>query len=275
MQAQENQRFLVVDEDPQFRDLVEETFIDRDDYDVEIAGNPEEGLALLKNKEPCSVIFSDSCFYNSDTNGRQFLETCRKISPLSSRVLCSASLAKSDLIPLVATGEITSYINKPSCKIPISNVAKIGIEHHNIKLLQFSINLIDLQSYEDINNNLTSLDAVDAKVRWKDQGANKQWPDFHEHQAELDRFELHVELVSNAIPMAMARQYIFEERSGQESDQGAFRKKIKDVQMHLNNMDCYLRRSKIVLEKTRDHVANIKAGIAERDEKIKQLKGEL
>ena len=56
-----------------------------DEIEIVHVDSPEEGIELIGKRDPFSIIWSTEKFKNSKLNGRDFLKSCNKHSPLSSR----------------------------------------------------------------------------------------------------------------------------------------------------------------------------------------------
>ncbi len=123
---------LTIEENPAFRNLIKVIIGDTTSVEMEEACSPEEGMKLINNNSPYSVIWSGYQFKQSKTNGLEFLKFCRKQSPFSSRILCAGSLDDSEFKSLVRAGDIHSYYSKTNASKVIdsvSSVVAIGLEN--------------------------------------------------------------------------------------------------------------------------------------------------
>jgi CheY-like chemotaxis protein len=247
MQTQENQKFLVVDEDPQFRDLVEETFVDRDDFDLEIVDNPEEGLALINDEPWFSVICSDYNFSNSNTNGRQFLKTCQEKSPLSSRAICSSFFSNEEYLAMVKKGEVTSYVDKSLNLVSDSflSSASLGMETYKINLFGHYLHITDFSSAQRVAESLVQLDRVRGQAEWEEKSAVLEF-DFEVPMAELDKFLLAAEIVSHQASATINKTTNL---LSNESIDINTQEKIKQVQGHIHHIGKSLSKSRLNLIK--------------------------
>jgi hypothetical protein len=128
---------LAVDENPAVPELLKVIGDCKYNIEIEYAVSPEMGLERLKCINSPSIVWSNSEFINSDIDGRKFLKNCKKISPLSSRIIAGSKLSDKDIEPMIDSGEIHSFYNSPILYMvnPILNSIQIGIEYHKINLL--------------------------------------------------------------------------------------------------------------------------------------------
>lgn len=147
----ENNHVLVVDDDPKHLLLMKRGLPLKSNVVVDVASHPEGARNLiLANKVPYLVIWSDFDFQNSKINGMEFFSEVSDLSPLSSRLLCSAELDKDIMSFLMKKGAIHSYAAKPISLESISSATEIGIAHHQLNLLQRTLDDANLKFDEGL-----------------------------------------------------------------------------------------------------------------------------
>jgi|SRR5579862_2631012 len=101
-------RVLFVDDDERILNGLKTLF--RNDYDVSIAGNGEEALALLK-KEPAPIVVSDQRM--PGMTGVDLLREVRKQWPHSVRLLLTGYSDLAAIVGSINDGEVFRFVKKP------------------------------------------------------------------------------------------------------------------------------------------------------------------
>ena len=149
--SEHNQYFLVVDDDPLHLSLMQQSLSLQYYARVDVACHPEAALDLIKATErPYPVIWSDYNYKNSKTSGLQFLAEVSKLSPLSSRLLCSAQYDESEMRDFVRREEIHSYAIKPVDLELVVSSTNIGVNYYRLNLLQSFVDDIAVNSVEEL-----------------------------------------------------------------------------------------------------------------------------
>jgi response regulator RpfG family c-di-GMP phosphodiesterase len=137
--SEHNQKILVVDDNSDHLSLMQQGLSLQYNARVDIACHPEEALDLIKaTEDPFPVIWSDYNYKNSKINGLKFLAEVSRLSPLSSRLLCSAQYSEREMIELVRNEEIHSYAVKPVNLEEVAGSTGIGISYYRLNLMQSS-----------------------------------------------------------------------------------------------------------------------------------------
>lgn len=100
---------LIVDDEPFILSAISRLLADSG-YEVLTAGNAEQGLALLRNREVALVI-SDNCM--PGRSGIDFLAQVKLLSPKAERMLMTAFANLDTAIDAINRGEIFRFIVKP------------------------------------------------------------------------------------------------------------------------------------------------------------------
>ncbi len=256
--------FLTVEENPAFRNLIKEIARGKTSTEVEEACSPEEAMKLINNNSPYSVIWSGYQFEKSKTNGLEFLKSCRKQSPLSSRILCSGSFDDSELKSLVKAGGIHSYYSKTNASKVIdsvSSVVAIGLENYRINLFDNFLSINRLTHPVDFDNLLIQL-----KASLEGSPDNTNW-ELEDRELELNNLLSHTQSVFDRFPASQLA------RSGLGKDDRVF-ECIKHFQNIISYMTEYLARSNTVVENRFTLISETNDRTAKREAKIEQLKAE-
>jgi response regulator RpfG family c-di-GMP phosphodiesterase len=262
-------KVLVLDDEPGFLDLARAVLEDCG-VEVKTASHPEDAIRLVETEKSLSIVWSSQEFRDSEITGRVFLKKCREISPLASRILCSVSMEKGEMVALVRAEEITSYVLKPCPIDSILSATAIGIESRKINLIASQLDTLNFESAEDMDLSLSALNTIGKEVGWKQNAPKAPQFVFKHREVELDRLLLDIQTVKNKIPVPTARQALLEARERQGAGRGEILIKIKQVQNHLAQMDAFLSESRSFLRQSEERVGRANIGIAVADEAIKR-----
>lgn len=188
-----NYKILIVDDEPKHCELMKELLPKLHNVEVDVAHHPEDATRSIElKKDPYPIVWSGYKFSNPKTDGIEFFESVSKISPLSSRLLCSANFPDSEMTILVKKGAIQTYISKPLFAEPTSSALKIGFEYYKVNVLGELIDAFELPSKDELGKHLMKLHVIEKKVGLKDE---KFKVDFVNREAELDRLFLQNEII--------------------------------------------------------------------------------
>jgi len=123
MISESNHKILVIDDDP-LQLLLIENILSGNDFQIISQNSGQQGLNLLKENGPVSVIFSD--FQMPEMNGLEFFKTAKIISPNSYRVLVSAEHYIDNLATHTAEETIHCFLKKPLIFGDVVKQAKVG-----------------------------------------------------------------------------------------------------------------------------------------------------
>ncbi len=264
---------LSIDENPTVPELLKIVGDCRYNIEIEHAISPETGLEHLKCINTPSLIWSNNNFANSDIDGREFLKKCKKISPLSSRILCGTKLSENDIAPLINSGEIqSSYISPVLYMVnPILSSIQIGIEHHKINLLEHFLNSLNVNSVTRLKKILTRNSNIEKNIGWM-FGLKRDWVDFENRDLELTQLSKRTNSVLKKIPKLSSYLVgVNNALSGIEEEGKATLKKIQD---HIVFIEGFLTHSKKHLKNSLNHVTKTNIHITKTKDKIKRLKDE-
>ncbi len=196
-------RILVIDDEPKHLQLMKEFLPKLHNVEVDVASHPEDAMKLIElRKDPYPVIWSDYNFENSKTNGIVFLKVVSKVSPLSSRLLCSANFHESELTSMVEDGAIQTYISKPINAEPTTSAIKIAIEYHKVNLFE---EFLDLEIQNFISEN--HLEEISQKLdTLYEFFGHLEKVNFVDRRVELNKLLAHIQVVLEKIPTMVTRQ---------------------------------------------------------------------
>ena len=101
-------KVLFVDDEERILNALRTLF--RNDYEVMVAGNADEALALLK-KEPLPIVVSDQRM--PGTTGVEFLRAVRKAYPRTVRLLLTGYTDLAAMVGSINEGEVFRFVKKP------------------------------------------------------------------------------------------------------------------------------------------------------------------
>ncbi len=144
---------LIVDDEPQVLAALGDQL--EKDYVMHAAASGAEGLALLSEVKPVSVVLSDQRMPNM--NGDEFLARAAKVSD-ASRILITGFADLEAVIRSVNEGHIFGYMTKPWGDTELDIVVRKAEEHYNL--------LRALQHERDLLRNL--MDNAPDMITFKD-----------------------------------------------------------------------------------------------------------
>ncbi len=265
-------KILVVDENLSFPKLLKVTGDHEYHIELEEATSPQMGIRLLRNKKPPSIIWSNLKFANSDIDGQMFLKKCRKISPLSSRVLCGTRLSKSKMDSMIRSSAIHSYYANPDYEsIPMLSAIKIGIEFHKIKLFEHFLDRLKLETISNLDKTLIPFLNIKKKTNWK-VGLTRDWINFDDRSLELNQLFKLTQTILNKIPTTTSNLANFTNKLEEEKKNEKKIRILGKVRDRMAFIESFLIHSKICLKKSLNHVDETNIKIAETEDKIKRIK---
>jgi len=261
---------LVVDDDPNHLNLMKmylPSFVDN--VEVDVAPHPEDAVKIIESKkDPYPIIWSNYNFDNSRMNGLTFLAIAFEVSPLSSRLLCSAQFSEYEMIELVISGAIQTYATKPFISGQVSGSIKIGIEYHKVNVLGEFVDVIDFTSVDQLDANIKRAGEVNDIFKGELKLETKN------HKAELNNLLVHLDTTIKKFQIPIARQVALQiELEGQKGNEEVL-KKINTFQREISSLEVYLTRSKIMAQNHFSEVAKIRTLTSKTDKQIQRLKDE-
>ncbi len=95
-------------------------------YDIETAGGPEEGLKSVDQSGPYAVIVADMCMPGMD--GIEFLRRARKKAPYTVSIMLTGNADQQTAINAINDGNIFRFLTKPCPAEQLSNALIAVIE---------------------------------------------------------------------------------------------------------------------------------------------------
>lgn len=177
---------LLVDDEPVVLMALKLT-LEREGFQVVASNCPRKALALLPAR-PFAVIISDH--WMPEMTGLEFLVECRRLQPLSSRILITAALALPTMIEAINRGEIFRFLAKPWLREELVATVRNAVQRN--ELLTHNEHL--QAQTQQLNTRLTEANAaLQAKVvaleeqRQRLDTANQRLAQNFEHSLELCR----------------------------------------------------------------------------------------
>ncbi len=157
MNYDENIRILCVDDEGNVLKSLKRVFLD-DDYEILTASSGEEGIEILKNKQPGQVVISDYRMPGMD--GVEFLRTVYDNWPDTVRIVLSGYADTGSVVEAINEGQIYKFIPKPwnddDLRVTVTNaLEKYFLQKHNRKLAK-ELKEKNMQ-LQEINRNLEKL----------------------------------------------------------------------------------------------------------------------
>jgi hypothetical protein len=262
------QKILAVDKSSSFLALVKE--IANAEYDVEFQGvnSPEEGMKCLNNGFSPALIWSESKLDDFGSGDKDFLQSCKKISPLSSRILCATNFSENELGSMVREGEIHSYYIKPMMYEvgPILSAIKIGVEFHNVNIIENFLERMESDSFSEPEKIQEEYLNIEAQLGWAD-GTTRDWIDFEKRNIELNQLSLKTQGVFDLIPATVTSLGLLTNRSDAT-------KIKKQIHSQMGLISGFLAHSKEYLESSMSQAIKADTLIAEVEAEIKKFKDE-
>ena len=157
MNYDETIRILCVDDEGNVLKSLKRVFLD-DDYEILTASSGEEGIEILKNKQPVQVVISDYRMPGMD--GVEFLRTVYDNWPDTVRIVLSGYADTGSVVEAINEGQIYKFIPKPwnddDLRVTVTNaLEKYFLQKHNRKLAK-ELKEKNMQ-LQEINRNLEKL----------------------------------------------------------------------------------------------------------------------
>ncbi|HHN64378.1 MAG TPA: response regulator [Nitrospirae bacterium] len=157
MNYDEDIRILCVDDEGNVLKSLKRVFLD-DDYEILTASSGEEGIEILKNKQPVQVVISDYRMPGMD--GVEFLRTVYDNWPDTVRIVLSGYADTGSVVEAINEGQIYKFIPKPwnddDLRVTVTNaLEKYFLQKHNRKLAK-ELKEKNMQ-LQEINRNLEKL----------------------------------------------------------------------------------------------------------------------
>ena len=121
-------KILFVDDDPKLLKGITRQL--DDDYDLDTALGPEEGLELVAEEGPYSVVVSDMRM--PVMNGVEFLAKVREIHPDSVRIILTGFADLNSTIQAVNEGNIFRFLAKPVSSEDLTSALQAGIRQFEL-----------------------------------------------------------------------------------------------------------------------------------------------
>ena len=102
----------------------------RGSFKIEVASSGADGLEVIKNKGPFSVIVSDMRMPGMD--GIEFLSRVKKSSPNSVRMMLTGNADQQTAVEAVNEGHIFRFLNKPCPPESLAKALTAGIEQYQL-----------------------------------------------------------------------------------------------------------------------------------------------
>lgn len=261
---------LVVDDKPRHCELMKELLPSLvDNIEIIVADNPEDATKIIESRiNLFPIIWSDYNFNNSKFNGLEFLEVASKISPLSSRLLCSAQFREDEMIEMVKNGAIQTHVSKPLIAKPTACAIKIGIEYHKVNVWGEFIDLTNFSSEDQLETNAERFEEINGIFDGESQLDTKS------HEAELNNYLAHLGTTIKKFPIQIARQSLLLEELKEQKGKAELINKCRVFQYKISLLEEYLSKSKILVQNHFDVVSKIWASTSERDKQIQRLRDE-
>lgn len=122
-----NNRILCVDDEPALLKLYETQL---KQFDVVVAQNGQDALAILKVQGPFAVIVSD--LRMPVMNGAQFLARAREVAPTSVRMLMTGETDLTAALDAINEGILFRFLMKPCPGEAFRLAIRAGIEQHRL-----------------------------------------------------------------------------------------------------------------------------------------------
>ncbi len=231
--------------------------------------SPEEGIELIENRDPFSVIWSSDDLKKS--NGRDFLKSCNKHSPLSSRILRSNFFSNTELQSMVRSGELQSYLCGTSLISVVDSMLSaidIGIEHHKINALDEFFDVTDSIREDQLETNLERFNNVIDKFTYHSS------LDVTNRETELNSLLSLTGKVLNKFPTVLGKQFVLEEKLNWKDKGLRVSGVFSNFHLKLKYLERYLRQSYLTIENRIVRIDETYNKISERDKLIQKLKDE-
>jgi response regulator RpfG family c-di-GMP phosphodiesterase len=178
------QTLLIVDDEARILSALKET-LERQGFHVVACSQPTKALELVRQRQ-FGVIVSDHLM--PEMTGLEFLVECRRIQPLSTRILVTAVLSLPTIVEAINRGEIYRFIAKPWLREEL--IATMRNASNRYELLMQNEKLLNETSR--LNQELTAANAALASQVQQLKGqrtsldnANQRLAESYERSLEL------------------------------------------------------------------------------------------
>jgi ActR/RegA family two-component response regulator/predicted regulator of Ras-like GTPase activity (Roadblock/LC7/MglB family) len=104
------------------------------DFELVVAGSPEEGLRIMEEQGPFAVIVSDMKM--PKMSGVEVLSRARELHPDTVRVLLTGYADQQSAIDAVNKGEVFRYLTKPCELETLTSTLRAGIRQHHLAIAE-------------------------------------------------------------------------------------------------------------------------------------------
>ena len=153
-------KILYIDDDAENLRTFKRLF--RKEYEILLAESGEEGLQLLQEHAPISIIITDQRM--PEMTGIEFLDQSIRISPDSIRMILTGFTDVQALIDAINTGRVYRYITKPWDEQELYVTLKRAIDSYDLKIRNAQL-LNDLQrKHEELEQSYLQLQDAQEKL---------------------------------------------------------------------------------------------------------------
>lgn len=263
---------LTVEADSNFQYLVKSILESYDGIKVAEASSPLEAKNLIKKNNIFPVIWSAHHFKSDKTGGMDFLRSCRKTSPLSSRVLCSGSLEAGQLKTMVKVGDIHSYYSTELFPDIVGNILssiEIGVEYHKVNICGTFFDMTSSILNGNLDVNLAKIESVINEL--KDE---PEWK-YKDRELEKQLLLFHTKRILEKAQVWVSDQNILLDRKRSEESNKKVVETLGNAQDMIVNLYSHLNQSKLLLQKSVEKSQSVSIKTTEMDKKLQNLKSEL
>lgn len=122
------EKILLVDDEPNVLHGYKRSL--RNQFDIEIAVGPKEGMRAISAKGPFAVVVSD--MQMPEINGIQFLTQVKTKAPDTIRIMLTGNADEKTAIDAINEGNIFRFLTKPCQPESFGMVLSAGIEQHRL-----------------------------------------------------------------------------------------------------------------------------------------------
>lgn len=153
-------KILYIDDDAENLRTFKRLF--RKDYEVLLAESGEEGLQLLQEHAPISIIITDQRM--PEMTGIEFLDQSIRLSPDSIRMILTGFTDVQALIDAINTGRVYRYITKPWDEQELYVTLKRAVDNYELKIRNTQL-INDLQrKHEELEQSYLQLQDAQEKL---------------------------------------------------------------------------------------------------------------
>ncbi|GAK54649.1 putative A-signal production regulator [Candidatus Moduliflexus flocculans] len=153
-------KILYIDDDAENLRTFKRLF--RKDYEILLAESGEEGLQLLQEHAPISIIITDQRM--PEMTGIEFLDQSIRLSPDSIRMILTGFTDVQALIDAINTGRVYRYITKPWDEQELYVTLKRAVDNYELKIRNTQL-INDLQrKHEELEQSYLQLQDAQEKL---------------------------------------------------------------------------------------------------------------